>query len=115
MSDCIFCKIVDKEIPSNIVYEDDLVLCFHDLSPVAPVHVLIIPKKHFESLDDISGSEEDLELMGYLISQVKDIAKSLDLENGYRLVNNCGEDGYQTVKHLHFHLLGKRKLTWPPG
>ena len=115
MSDCIFCKIVDKEIPSNVVYEDDKILCFHDLSPVAPVHVLIIPKNHYESLDDISQSAEDIENMGYLISKVKEIAEILELENGYRLVNNCGEDGYQTVQHLHFHLMGKRKMTWPPG
>lgn len=115
MSDCIFCKIIEKEIPSNVIYEDDRILCFHDLSPEAPVHALIIPKKHYESLDDVSDSPEDIETMGYLLTKVKDIAEMLELENGYRLVNNCGEDGYQTVKHIHFHLLGKRKMTWPPG
>lgn len=113
MGDCIFCKIVDKEIPSNVVYEDDRILCFHDLEPKAPVHVLIIPKKHIASMDDVA--EEDQALLGYLMTKVKDIAVLLGLENGYRLVNNCGEDGVQTVQHLHFHLLGKRKLTWPPG
>lgn len=113
MSDCIFCKIANKEIPSKVVYEDERILVFHDLEPQAPVHVLIIPKKHISSLDDVKT--EDEELLGYLLSKVKDIARSLELENGYRLVNNCGEDGYQTVKHLHFHLLGKRKMTWPPG
>lgn len=113
MGDCIFCKIVDKEIPSNVVYEDDRILCFHDLEPKAPVHVLIIPKKHIASMDDVA--EEDQALLGYLMTKVKDIAAQLGLENGYRLVNNCGEDGFQTVQHLHFHLLGKRKLTWPPG
>ena len=113
MSDCIFCMIANKEIPSKIVYEDESILVFHDLEPQAPVHVLIIPKKHISSLDDVNA--EDEELMGYLLGKVKDIARSLELENGYRLVNNCGEDGFQTVKHLHFHLLGKRKMSWPPG
>lgn len=113
MTDCIFCKIAGKEIPSKPVYEDDKILCFHDLEPQSPVHVLIIPKKHISSLDDVQ--EGDQELIGYLMLKVKDIAKTLGLDNGYRLVNNCGEDGLQTVKHLHFHLLGKRKLTWPPG
>lgn len=113
MGDCIFCKIAEKEIPSNIVYEDDQIICFHDLEPQAPVHVLIIPKKHIASMDDVSA--DDQQLMGYIMTKVKEIAKTLGLENGYRLVNNCGEDGFQTVKHLHFHLLGKRKMTWPPG
>lgn len=113
MADCIFCKIAKKEIPSKIVYEDEKLISFHDLEPQAPVHVLIIPKKHIASMDDVSA--EDQELLGYLMTKVKDIACALDLENGYRLVNNCGEDGFQTVKHLHFHLLGKRKMTWPPG
>lgn len=113
MGDCIFCKIAEKEIPSNIVYEDDRLICFHDLEPQAPVHVLIIPKKHIASMDDVAA--EDQELLGYIMTKVKEIAQMLGLENGYRLVNNCGEDGFQTVKHLHFHLLGKRKMTWPPG
>jgi len=113
MSECIFCMIANKEIPSNIAYEDDRILVFHDLEPQAPVHVLVIPKKHISSLDDVMP--EDAELIGYLMLKVKDIAKDLGLENGYRLVNNCGEDGLQTVKHLHFHLMGKRKMTWPPG
>ena len=113
MGDCVFCKIAEKEIPSNIVYEDDQIICFHDLEPQAPVHVLIIPKKHIASMDDVSA--DDQQLMGYIMTKVKEIAKTLGLENGYRLVNNCGEDGFQAVKHLHFHLLGKRKMTWPPG
>ena len=113
MSDCIFCKIANGEIPSNKVYEDEQIMCFHDADPQAPVHVLIIPKKHIESLDDLQ--EEDKELVGTIMLKVKDLAKGLGLDNGYRLVNNCGEDGFQTVKHLHFHLLGKRKMTWPPG
>ncbi|QHI71088.1 histidine triad nucleotide-binding protein [Aminipila terrae] len=113
MAECIFCMIANKEIPSKIVYEDDKIVCFHDLEPQAPVHVLIIPKKHIPSLDNVS--EEDQALLGHIMFKVKDIACELGLENGYRLVNNCGEDGFQTVKHLHFHLLGKRKMTWPPG
>lgn len=113
MSDCIFCKIANKEIPSKTVYEDGRILVFHDLEPQAPVHVLMIPKKHIASLDDLRP--EDDELIGYLMSKVKDVARELGLENGYRLVNNCGEDGMQTVKHLHFHLLGKRMMKWPPG
>ncbi len=113
MADCIFCSIANKEIPSKVVYEDDQIICFHDLEPQAPVHVLIIPKKHIPSLDDVSG--EDQQLMGHILVKVKEIAEILGLENGYRLVNNCGEDGFQTVKHIHFHLLGKRKMTWPPG
>lgn len=113
MSDCIFCKIANKEIPSNAAYEDDKILVFHDLQPQAPVHVLLIPKKHISSLDDLRPG--DAELIGYLMLKVKDVAKELGLENGYRLVSNCGEDGMQTVKHLHFHLLGKRKMIWPPG
>ena len=113
MSDCIFCKIASKDIPSKIAYEDDRIMVFHDLEPQAPVHVLLIPKKHIASLDDLQPG--DAELISWLMLKVKDVAKELGLENGYRLVNNCGEDGMQTVKHLHFHLLGKRKMIWPPG
>ena len=113
MADCIFCLIANKDIPSKAVYEDDKILVFHDLEPQAPVHVLMIPKKHISSLDELQN--EDAELIAYMMLKVKEIAKELSLENGYRLVNNCGEDGMQTVKHLHFHLLGKRKMIWPPG
>ena len=113
MSDCIFCKIVNKEIPAKIAYEDEKILCFHDLSPQAPVHVLLIPKKHISSMDDVM--EEDKELVGYMLVKIKEISKSLGLENGYRVVNNCKEDGMQTVMHLHFHIFGKRKMSWPPG
>lgn len=91
MADCIFCMIANKDIPSNIVYEDDRIVVFHDLQAQAPVHVLMIPKKHIPSMDDLQP--EDAELMGYLMLKVKDIAAELGLENGYRLVNNCGEDG----------------------
>ena len=113
MADCIFCMIGKREIPSNVVYEDDKLICFHDLEPQAPVHVLVIPKKHIESLDDVK--DEDRELMGHIMVTIKVIAAQLGLEIGYRVVSNNGEDAFQTVKHLHFHILGKRKLTWPPG
>ncbi|MDX9888887.1 MAG: histidine triad nucleotide-binding protein [Anaerovoracaceae bacterium] len=113
MSLCIFCKITNKEIPASVVYEDDHILVFHDLQAQAPVHVLMISKKHIPSLNEVQ--EEDQELMGYMLLKVKDIAKQLELENGYRLVVNCGEDGLQTVQHIHFHILGKRKMGWPPG
>ena len=113
MADCIFCRIADKDIPSKTVYEDDEIIAFHDLEPQAPVHVLIIPKTHIASMDDLT--DKDGNLIAHLMLKVKEIAKELNLEKGYRLVNNCGEDGLQTVKHLHFHLLGKRKMTWPPG
>ncbi len=113
MADCIFCAIAEHQIPSNAVYEDEKILCFHDLEPQAPVHVLVIPKKHITSLDEVS--EDDKELMGHIMFKIHEIAKDLGLEKGYRVVVNTGEDAFQTVKHLHFHILGKRKLTWPPG
>ncbi len=113
MADCVFCMIANKDIPTTVVYEDDKIMCFKDAEPQAPVHVLIIPKKHIASIDDVT--EDDAELLGYIMLKVKDIAKICGLENGYRLVVNCGEDGFQTVKHLHVHMLGKRKMIWPPG
>jgi diadenosine tetraphosphate (Ap4A) HIT family hydrolase len=115
MSDCIFCKIISGDIPSDKVYEDEEILAFRDLEPQAPVHVLIIPRRHIGSLDELTESADDRALLGYLMSKVHVIAAELGLENGYRLVANTGEDGMQTVRHLHFHLLGKRRMTWPPG
>lgn len=111
--DCIFCSIANKEMSSEIVYEDEMITVFKDVAPQAPSHVLIIPKKHIVSLDDTSV--EDAEVLSHIMLKVKDIAREQGMDNGYRLVVNCGEDGQQTVKHLHFHLLGKRKMTWPPG
>ena len=111
--DCIFCRIAAGEIPSNKVYEDRQVVAFYDLDPQAPVHVLVIPKKHIASLDDVK--EEDQALMGHILFKVHEIAADLGLEHGYRVVSNNGEDAFQTVKHLHFHILGKRKMAWPPG
>ena len=113
MADCVFCMIANHQIPSNIVYEDDKLICFHDLEPQAPVHVLVIHKKHIESLDDVK--EDDKELMGHIMFTIHKIAEDLELSGGYRVVSNNGEDAFQTVKHLHFHILGKRKLTWPTG
>ncbi|MDD6920711.1 MAG: histidine triad nucleotide-binding protein [Eubacteriales bacterium] len=113
MSDCIFCKIIDGEIPADKIYEDEHLIAFNDLSPQAPVHVLVIPKKHIASTEDLL--EDDAPIMGHIMTKIKDIAKLVGITNGYRLVINCGEDGQQTVPHLHIHLLGKRSLQWPPG
>ena len=113
MADCIFCKIANGEIPSNKAYEDDQIMAFHDLNPQAPVHVLVIPKKHLDSLS--AASEDDAQLLAHIMLKIKDIAADLGLEKGYRVVINTGEEGGQTVKHLHVHLLGKRSMKWPPG
>ena len=110
MNDCIFCKIIDKEISSKIVFENDRVIAFEDLAPVAPVHILIVPKKHIGSVIDFA-SEEDFEYVREVYKAAKIIAKEKGIsESGFRIVNNCGEDGGQTVKHVHFHLIGGRKL-----
>lgn len=113
MSDCIFCMLANGEIPTEMVYEDELCACFRDASPQAPVHLLLVPKIHIASLDDLK--EENAELISHMMLKIKDIAAAEGLENGYRAVINCGEDGQQTVQHLHIHILGKRKMTWPPG
>jgi histidine triad (HIT) family protein len=109
----IFRRIIDKEIPAQIVYEDDRALAFHDIRPQAPVHVLIIPKKEIVSLAHVEP--DDAPLIGHLFVILKQVADDLGLDNGYRVVINCGDDGGQEVPHLHLHLLGKRRLTWPPG
>ena len=111
--DCIFCKIANGEIPSNKIYEDELCAAFYDLNPQAPVHFLVVPKEHIESADYLN--EDNCAVVGHIFCVIASIAKELGLENGYRIVNNCGEDGGQTVKHLHFHVLAKRSLAWPPG
>lgn len=114
MEDCIFCKIVRGEIPSQKVYEDDDILAFRDITPQAPVHILLIPKKHIANLLDMSS--QDYFILGRIQEVVKKIAQEEGIaEKGFRLVNNCGVDGGQTVHHLHFHLLGGRSLSWPPG
>ncbi len=114
MSDCIFCKIANGEIPSNKAYEDDKVLAFYDLDPQAPKHVLIIPKEHISSANEIN--EENSSIVAHIFVVAAKIAKELGVsESGYRIVNNCGKDGGQSVQHLHFHLLGGRSMAWPPG
>ncbi|MBD2108817.1 MULTISPECIES: histidine triad nucleotide-binding protein [unclassified Nodosilinea] len=112
--DTIFGKIIRKEIPANIVYEDDLCLAFTDITPQAPTHILVIPKKPIPKLSD--ATSEDKELLGHLLLTIKQVADQAGLtENGYRVVINTGDDGGQTVFHLHLHLLGGRSLDWPPG
>lgn len=112
--DCIFCKIIAGEIPSKKVYEDEQCYAFYDIEPAAPTHVLVIPKKHITSLAELD--EADAPLAGDLLLAIKKIAAQLGLDkDGYRVVNNIGEQGGQTVFHLHFHLLGGRELSWPPG
>ncbi|MGN1301083.1 MAG: histidine triad nucleotide-binding protein [Clostridia bacterium] len=109
MDNCLFCKIIKREIPSTIVYEDEEILAFRDINPVAPVHVLVIPKKHISSLVDLKA--EDEALVGRIYSVINKIAKQENIfESGFRVVVNCGEDGGQEVKHLHFHLIGGKKL-----
>lgn len=112
--DCLFCKIIKGEIPSNKVYEDDAVFAFRDIEPQAPVHILIIPKDHIASANELN--DENSAIVGHIFSVAAKIAKSEGIaEGGYRIVNNCGADGGQTVGHLHFHMLGGRSLQWPPG
>jgi histidine triad (HIT) family protein len=109
----IFKRIIDKEIPADIIYEDDLCLAFRDISPQAPTHVLVIPKKEIASVAALG--DEDQALIGHLYLVIRNIANELGLRSGYRVVVNCGADGGQAVDHLHFHLLGGRQLKWPPG
>ncbi len=109
----IFKRIIDKEIPAEIVFEDNLSLAFRDIHPQAPTHIVIIPKKEIPSLADASDADE--QLLGHLLVVARQIAKQLQLTNGYRTVINCGQDAGQTVHHLHVHLLGGRPLGWPPG
>ncbi len=111
--DCIFCKIARNEIPSQKLYEDDEIVAFNDLEPQAPVHVLIIPKVHISSANEITAENSDI--IGKIFMVAAKIANEQGLGRGYRIVNNCGEDGGQTVQHLHFHLLGGRKMQWPAG
>lgn len=112
--DCLFCKIINGEIPSKKVYEDEKVYAFYDISPAAPVHVLIVPKEHISSANALTA--ENAPVVGHIFRVAAELAKELGIaEKGYRVVNNCGEDGGQTVMHLHFHLLGGRSLAWPPG
>jgi len=112
--DCLFCKIIARHIPSSIVYEDGFVFAFRDIKPEAPVHVVIVPKKHIASLDKLE--ESDSEIMGKVVFAVSKIAQQENIaKDGYRLVANCGINAGQSVRHIHFHLLGGRKFSWPAG
>ena len=108
MDNCVFCGIADGAIPSKKVYEDDLILAFYDLEPQAPVHVLVIPKQHISCADEINESNSSV--IAHIFGKIPEIAKSLGLEKGSRIVHNCGEHGCQSVKHLHFHILGGKQL-----
>ncbi|MBP3696573.1 MAG: histidine triad nucleotide-binding protein [Clostridia bacterium] len=111
--DCIFCKIINGEIPSNKAYEDDKVLAFYDLEPQAPVHILIVPKEHIACAADITP--ENSAVIAHIFEVAAIIAKEKGLDDGFRIVNNCGESAGQTVKHIHFHLMGGRNFGWPAG
>jgi len=113
MASTIFRRIINREIPADIVYEDDRALAFRDIKPQAPVHILIIPKDEIATLDDVAVEHEAI--IGHLFTVVRLVAAQVGLENGYRIVINCKSDAGQEVPHLHLHLLGGRKLTWPPG
>lgn len=111
MENCIFCKIAKGEIPSKFIFEDEKICAFADINPIAPVHVLIIPKEHITSAMDING--ENASIVAHIFSKIGEIAKIMGVdESGFRIVNNCGADGGQTVPHLHFHLLGGKELPW---
>ncbi len=112
-ADCIFCRIVAGTIPAQKVLEDDLCIAFRDLHPVAPVHVLVIPKEHIASV--ASATEAHRSLLGHLTLAAAEVAAKEGLKNGFRMVANTGEDGGQTVHHLHLHVLGGRPMAWPPG
>jgi histidine triad (HIT) family protein len=109
----IFQRIIDKEIPANIIFEDDQCLAFHDVAAQAPIHVLVIPKRPIESIATMA--DDDAELIAHMWMVIRDLARQLKLDRGYRVVVNCGRDGGQSVDHLHFHLLGGRQMNWPPG
>ncbi len=112
--DCLFCKIIDGQIPSTKVYEDELVYAFLDIEPQAPTHIIIVPKEHIKSANELTA--ENSAVIGRIFEVAAILAKEQGFaEKGYRIVNNCGEDGGQTVGHLHFHVLAGRNLGWPPG
>lgn len=113
MSDCLFCKIINGDIPSKKIYEDSLVYVFEDIAPAAPIHYLLIPKEHISSAKDIT--EKNSSVVGHIFEVISKLAKDLDLKDGFRVVNNCGENAGQTVFHLHFHLLAGRSFEWPAG
>jgi len=114
MGDCLFCKIAKGEIPSKKVYEDGKVYAFYDINPEAPIHFLVIPKEHIESANDLN--DNNIDIVSHIFKVINKLVVELKIADaGYRIINNCGEDGGQTVKHLHFHVIGGRSLKWPPG
>ncbi|HVC18956.1 MAG TPA: histidine triad nucleotide-binding protein [Vicinamibacterales bacterium] len=114
MADCLFCRIIAREIPGAIVYEDERVVAFRDVNPQAPVHILVVPRRHVASLNELTGSDDGL--IGEMVRRAAAIAAGEGMaERGYRTVFNCNRDGGQTVFHVHLHLLGGRAMTWPPG
>jgi len=114
MEDCIFCKIINKEIPASIVFEDKKMIAFNDINPKAPIHILLIPREHFASLNDIP--EEKKDILSHLLLKARQIAQEKGIaEKGYRIVLNTEKDSGQEVFHIHFHLLGGRRMHWPPG
>ena len=111
---CLFCDIVEKKIPASMVYEDENYVAFHDIAPQAPIHILIIPKKHIATLNDIDS--HDVILLGQLMEIAKNLAKNFNIDqSGYRVLMNCNQNGGQAVYHIHLHLLGGRQMHWPPG
>ncbi len=114
MDDCLFCKIVNKELPSNIIFENDRLMAFKDIDPQAPIHFLIIPKMHISTLNDLESGHQ--ELIGEMFLTAKQLAKEYKIAKaGYRTVFNCNQEGGQAVYHIHLHLLGGRQMCWPPG
>lgn len=109
----LFTKIINREIPAKIIYEDDDLIAFHDIAPQAPVHFLVVPKKEIATLSDVT--EADTALLGKIVFRAQQLAKELGCEKGFRVVMNTGEDGGQTVYHIHLHVLGQRHMSWPPG
>lgn len=113
---CLFCNVLEKKIPADVVYEDEHALAFRDIRPVAPTHVLVVPRKHIAAIRDLSDSAEDASVIGRVILTARKVAHQLGLDaSGYRLVVNDGEHAGQTVHHIHVHVLGGRQLSWPPG
>ena len=110
MSDCLFCNIINGEIPSKKLYEVEKFLAFYDISPIAPVHFLVIPKQHIASVDAIDA--DNSAIVAYIFQKLGELAKLAGIENGYRVISNCGADAGQTVQHLHFHVLGGKEMNW---
>ncbi|MFI3226410.1 MAG: histidine triad nucleotide-binding protein [Clostridia bacterium] len=111
--DCLFCSIIKGDIPSNKIYDDEKIYAFMDIAPEAPVHFLVVPKTHIAGANDVNAENSDV--IAHIFATIPKICADLGVTNGYRIINNCGEDGGQTVGHMHFHVLAGRSLAWPPG